>query len=113
VSVADPYRWLENGDAPEVQEWVAAQNAATRQALDALPDRGEWHGRLLALMEVPVVLGAALAGDTRKVVLLERQPGEQQARLTVRSLDNPADVVVVCDPAELPGASTDAAMAID
>ena len=40
VEVPDPYRWLEDGDAPEVQQWVAAQNAHTRQALDARPDRG-------------------------------------------------------------------------
>lgn len=113
VAVADPYRWLENGDDPEVQAWVAAQNAVTRQALDALPDRGQWHERLLALMEVPVVLGAALAGPTGTVVLLERQPGEQQARLTARRLDDPTHVVVLCDPATLPGAGTDAAMAID
>ena len=35
VDVPDPYRWLEDGDAPEVQRWTEAQNAATRKALDA------------------------------------------------------------------------------
>ncbi len=113
VPVADPYRWLEDGEAPEVQEWVAAQNAVTRQALDALSDRGEWHGRLVALMDLPVVQAAALAGDTGAVVLLERQPGEQQARLTARQVADPTEPVVLCDPAAQPGAGTDAAMAID
>jgi len=110
VAVADPYRWLEHGDDAEVQEWVAAQNAATREALDALPDRGEWHGRLVALMDLPVVQAAALAGPSA-MVLLERQPGEQQARLTVRSLADPAAApVVICDPATF---AADAAVAID
>ncbi|HWL42417.1 MAG TPA: prolyl oligopeptidase family serine peptidase [Ilumatobacter sp.] len=133
VAVADPYRWLEDGDSPEVHEWVAAQNAVTRQALDALPDRGEWHGRLVALMDLPVVQAAALAGS--RVVLLERQPGEQQARLVSRDLSGPVvsiqrgggsaagapldhldlavEPVVICDPAGMAGAGTDAAMAID
>ena len=29
VRVADPYRWLENITAPEVRNWVLAQNAVT------------------------------------------------------------------------------------
>ena len=56
VEVPDPYRWLESGDAPEVQEWVAAQNAHTREALDARPERAVWHERLVALMQLPVVI---------------------------------------------------------
>ena len=39
VPVPDPYRWLEAGDDPEVQHWVAEQNRHTRTALDALPER--------------------------------------------------------------------------
>ena len=34
VEVADPFRWLEETDAPEVKAWTAEQNAATRAALD-------------------------------------------------------------------------------
>ena len=59
VEVPDPYRWLEDGDAAEVRQWVAAQNEHTRQALDARPDRGTWHERLVALMQLPVVGGGA------------------------------------------------------
>ncbi len=39
TTVADPYRWLEDTDEPEVAEWLAAQGARTRAYLDALPDR--------------------------------------------------------------------------
>jgi len=44
--IADPYRWLEADvrNAPEVADWVARQNAATRAYLDALPQR-EWFAR--------------------------------------------------------------------
>ena len=39
--VADPYRWLEDPDAPETSRWVAAQNEVTETYLSGLPDR-EW-----------------------------------------------------------------------
>lgn len=35
--VRDPYRWLEDLEAPEVQAWFRAQGAHTRDRLDALP----------------------------------------------------------------------------
>ena len=37
VMVVDDYRWLENGDAPKVKAWSAAQNARARAFLDRLP----------------------------------------------------------------------------
>ena len=43
---ADPYRWLEDGDAPAVARWTEAQNAATRKALDHLPGRAALEDRL-------------------------------------------------------------------
>jgi prolyl oligopeptidase len=48
--VADPYRWLEDGDAPETREWVAAQNAHTRSVLDHLPRREAIRARLDQLL---------------------------------------------------------------
>ena len=53
VRVADPYRWLEDLDSPEVAEWVAAQNAATAAHLDALPLRDQLKERLTELWDYP------------------------------------------------------------
>jgi prolyl oligopeptidase len=108
VAVTDPYRWLEDGDDPHVQHWVAEQNRYTRSALDAIPSRGAWHERLVALMGLPVVLAAEVRGE--RVILLEREPGAQQARLVARDLDDPSSVTVLADPA---AGSDDAAIAID
>ena len=109
VAVADPYRWLEDGDDPEVREWVAAQNRRTREALDARPDRGRWHERLVASMELPVVLAAQVEGPV--LVTLERAAGAQQASLVARSaVDRDATPVVLADPA---AGSADAAVAVD
>jgi prolyl oligopeptidase len=109
VEVPHPYRWLESGDAPEVREWVAAQNARTRVALDAAPERDAWHERLVALMRLPVVQAAQVRGD--RLILLERESGAQQARLVARSLGEPSGaVVVLADPAS---AAADDAAAVD
>ncbi len=109
VAVPDPYRWLEDGEAPDTQAWVAAQNARTRAALDALPDRGAWHERLLTLLAAPVSIGVRVAGDA--VFSLEREGGAPQHRLVVRSATDPeAGPRVLVDPAAL---SPDATTAID
>ena len=63
VTVADPYRWLEDGDSAEVAEWVAAHNRRTREALEARPSWGRWRERLAALTDLPTVLGATVRGD--------------------------------------------------
>jgi prolyl oligopeptidase len=49
--VADPYRWLENDlrTDPAVRDWVAQENALTRQTLDALPGRAILRKRMEAL----------------------------------------------------------------
>ena len=39
--VADPYRWLEDDDAPAVVAWDKAQHALMRKRLDAFPRRQE------------------------------------------------------------------------
>ncbi len=109
VEVSDPYRWLEDGDAAQVQAWVAAQNRSTRQALDARPDRGWWHERLVALMRQPVLLGAAVRGP--HLFTLERPGGAEQFVLGRRSAEDAgAELVVLVDPT---ASSTDATVAID
>jgi prolyl oligopeptidase len=47
--VADPYRWLEDTDAPATAEWVAAQNAVTFDYLASLPGRAAIQDRLETL----------------------------------------------------------------
>jgi prolyl oligopeptidase len=46
VPVPDPYRWLEDEHAPDVQAWMKAQNAYARDHLRALPGRDALAARL-------------------------------------------------------------------
>ncbi len=49
TKVADPYRWLEDDNAPETKAWVAAQNQVTKGYLDAIPERAGIKDRLTKL----------------------------------------------------------------
>ena len=50
VEVVDPYRWLENGNDPEVQAWSRAQDARTRAFLASLPDAERIRARVRELV---------------------------------------------------------------
>ena len=51
VEVPDPYRWLEDQEAPETRAWIDAQNAYTDTVLNALPGREELRARAAAVLE--------------------------------------------------------------
>jgi prolyl oligopeptidase len=62
-AVADPYRWLENGESEEVRHWTEEQNALTRRVLDRVRDRDKLHQRLSELLGI----GAITTPAVRKV----------------------------------------------
>ena len=49
VSVADPYRWLEDDNSAETAEWVKAQNKVTFGYLDKIPFREAMRDRVVKL----------------------------------------------------------------
>ena len=109
VTVADPYRWLEDGDSSEVVDWVAAHNQRTREALEARPTWSRWRERLHALTALPTVLSATVRGDL--LFVEERLDGADQFVLTVRSaIDPTVPPRVLLDPGAL---AADAAVALD
>ena len=55
VVVADPYRWLEDLNAPETAQWVAAENAVTSAYLATLPMREPLKARITELWNYPKV----------------------------------------------------------
>ncbi len=48
-AVADPFRWLEDVDAPETVAWVQDQNEVSLGYLRSLPGRDELQGRLTSI----------------------------------------------------------------
>ena len=47
--IADPYRWMEDLNSPDVKAWVDAQNAVTFKYLEALPSREPLRARITEL----------------------------------------------------------------
>jgi len=85
--VQDPYRWLEDGRAPDVGAWVRAQNHRTRQALDQLGVVPALRQRLRALLEVGSISLPAVRKDVAgklRLFYLRREGAQNQPVLLWR-----------------------------
>lgn len=49
VSVPDPYRWMEDIDSLETQEWIKAQNSVASEYIQRIPIRERIHKRMTEL----------------------------------------------------------------
>ncbi len=63
TKVADPYRWLEDDNAPEVKAWVQAENAVTFGYLDKIPFRPKIKARLTEIYNYPRYSSPFRAGE--------------------------------------------------
>ena len=99
VSVADPYRWLENGTDPKVEAWSAAQNARTRAYLDQLPGRRALFDRILSLTDAtsPAYHNLHEAGN-RLFALAVQPPKQQPLVVAMDPSGDPATLRAVVDP---------------
>ncbi|WP_329741986.1 prolyl oligopeptidase family serine peptidase [Dyella sp. A6] len=84
VRVADPYRWLENADAPAVQHWIAAQNRYTDHMIGAMPDGKAMAARVQQLAITSTTRSSPqLAGGT--LFYLQETPPQPQPELMAQS----------------------------
>jgi prolyl oligopeptidase len=63
TKVADPYRWLEDDNAPETKAWVEAQNKVTFAYLDKIPFRARLTQRLKDLYNYAKYSAPSRKGD--------------------------------------------------
>ena len=97
VNVADSYRWLENGNSPEVKTWLAAQNHVARTYLDALPGRAILEKRFSDLLHIEAISAPSRAGD--RVFYMKRRATDEKSILYWRSATDPhAPEHVLIDP---------------
>jgi prolyl oligopeptidase len=107
TKVLDNYRWLEDGNSPETQKWVAGELAYTRAILDPLPGRGDIQRRLTQLLEIGSVTPPEIAG--KYYFYTKRESTQNQPILYVREGLAGADRVLV-DPNQL---AADGTVALD
>ncbi|HEX7323730.1 MAG TPA: S9 family peptidase, partial [Rhodanobacteraceae bacterium] len=92
--VADPYRWLEDANAPAVKQWIAAQNAYTEKVMDTFPDAKAIAKRVgeLALTSTaqfsPKIVGGTL-------FFMRQTPPQPQAELVAQAWPDGAEKVLV------------------
>src|SRR5207237_5325711 len=83
TKVTDNYRYLENGDSPESQQYVREQLAYTRSVLDKLPGREAIHQREAKLLEIGSLSTPHVGG---KFYFYRKREGSQnQHFLSVRA----------------------------
>ena len=78
VTVPDPYRWLEDGSAPEVQAWITAQDKLARSRLATLPGRDAIRDRLGAVSYLEWVSPPKKRGG-RSFYVRKSESGEKTA----------------------------------
>ncbi len=99
VVVKDDFEWLENASDPQERAWVAAENAYSRKALDAMPARAKLHERLTTLMSSTSSSYYDLVERGGVIFALKNAPPKQQPLLvTLQSVDDPSTERVVYDP---------------
>lgn len=82
VEIADPYRWLEDQQAPETRHWIDEENAYTRSVLDALPSRDKIGKRFAELLRVTTIGTPSFAGG--RYFISKREADQNQAVFYVR-----------------------------
>lgn len=93
--VADPYRWLEDIDAPQTRAWLHAESALTRSYLDAIPERAALRARLGVLYDYERI--SAPSHEAHTYVFSQNTGLQNQAVVYVRNGPD-GDPRVLIDP---------------
>jgi prolyl oligopeptidase len=104
MSIADPFRWLEDEKADEVRSWMKTKDASARAHLSALPERGPLASRLKELIYVeargaPVERKGRLfywkkGKDQEKAVHFVKIAGEEQVLLDPNTMSKDGSISV-------------------
>ncbi len=110
VTVADPYRWLEDDNSPETKAWVEAQNKVTFGYLEKIPQRANIKSRLTELWNFERY-GAPFKQGSRYFISKNDGLQNQSVLYTMTALD--AEPVLLLDPNKLSADGTVALSSYD
>lgn len=97
VSIADPYRWLEDQDSPGTKAWLEAQTEYARTYLDRIPDRRRIMDRVRELLAIETCDSPLRAGN--RYFFRKRLPEKEQPGIYMREIAEGSDVLLI-DPEE-------------
>ncbi|MDE2086116.1 MAG: S9 family peptidase [Xanthomonadaceae bacterium] len=94
VRVAEPYRWLEDADAPAVRQWIAAQNSYTDEVVAAMHDGKAMNARVQQLAITSTTRSSPLLAGGTLFYLQETPPQPQPQLMAQRWPDGTPHVLV-------------------
>lgn len=111
VHVADPYRWLEDGESAEVKAWTDKQNETTRAYLDAIAGRDALAAEVTELLHIGYVTAPVVQSKNGKSRYFhtKREGAQNQPTLYVRDKSSGADRVLI----DVSALSADGTTALD
>ena len=99
VEVSEDYRWLEDSSSEETQRWTAAQDAATRESLDAVPARPAIAARFEEILAADsTTYGSVKRGGATYFAMKSQPPLQQPFLVALDDLEDPAGERVLVDP---------------
>jgi len=96
--VADPYRWMEDLNSPELKPWIDAQNAITTKYLEGIPARDALKTRITELYDYPRV---SIPAYTGRHWFYYRNTGLQRQSVVFARRDVNGPEQMVLDPNQL------------
>jgi prolyl oligopeptidase len=93
VTVVDPFRWLEDRNSPETQEWIATQQEIHNRYFSALSNLDPLSARVREYLNVDVVEQPTQIGQ--QVFFRRRRKDEEQSSLWVQDARTGVERVLV------------------
>jgi prolyl oligopeptidase len=98
VKVDDPYRWLEDQEAPATRAWIESENAFTDKVIGNLPDKARFAARIEELQKVDVMGTPIVRGG--RYFFTKRAAGQDLYSIFMREGATGPDVLLI-DPGPL------------
>lgn len=103
TKVTENYRWLENGQSPEVKKWVADENRYTRNYLDRLPARNAIKHEIEEFYQKSSPSYGDIQYAGHMLFARKFDPQRQQPVLVaLKSPDDPSSERIIVDPTQMP-----------
>jgi prolyl oligopeptidase len=96
--IPDPYRWLEDQQAPETRAWIETQNKFTAEYLSAFPGRAALARRCAELLKVDGMSAPAVRGGN---YFFTKRAADQDLPVIAMRKGREGDDVVLVDPRSL------------